>query len=278
MDTDPIAPSLEAEPSQAATGSYDVVHAPRLMAGDRGASWVVEGWDLFQQAKVSWLLVALTSVIWLLLLEHYPLLKILDNVFAFAISAGLMLACHANYQRRPFNPAILLTGFSRLHLGRLLGANLVLIGFSLLLSGLVLGDLLWLIAGNQQLQMLVARMAAQADITNPDFLATLAELDQAVSVIGLLLRLTLILLLLLPVFAAAWFAPALIVLGNCDIKTALLYSLQATMKNVLSFLIYGVLLLILALLALLPYHIGYLLLIPVYQLSVYLSYRDIFVN
>jgi len=277
METAPNMPPTETAPAEAAA-TFDTVHAPRVVVGDRGAGWIVEAWDLFKQAKLSWLLLALVGVVWLELLDSFSLLEVFDSLFSFVISAGLMLACQANYRQQSFNPALLVAGFRREYLGRLLGANLVLIGLSLLIAGVGLGDLLWRIAGDESLQNLLKKAAAQSDITDPEFMNTLAEVDQAFGLMGLLLRIVVILLLALPLLAAAWFAPALIVLGNCNVKTALWYSMKAATENVLSFLIYGVLLLILALLMLLPWHIGYLLLIPLFQLSVYLSYRDIFVN
>ena len=277
METDHNEPPGETAPAQA-VATFDTIPAPRVVVGDRGAGWIVEGWDLFKQAKASWLLLALVGVIWLELLDSFRLLAFFDSLFSFVLSAGLLLACQANYRQHPFNPAILLAGFRREYLGRLLGANLVLIGLSLLIAGVGLGDLLWRVAGDESLQNLLRRMAAQSDVTDPVFMNTLLEIDAAFGLMGLLFRTLVILLLVIPLLAAAWFAPALIVLGNCDVKTALWYSMKAATHNVLSFLIYGVLLLILALLALLPWHLGYLLLIPVFQLSVYLSYRDIFVN
>ena len=33
-------------------------HAPHRVAGDRGAGWIVEGWDCFKAATVPWLLLS----------------------------------------------------------------------------------------------------------------------------------------------------------------------------------------------------------------------------
>jgi uncharacterized membrane protein len=261
----------------AATASFDAVHAPRWVVGDRGASWVVEGWDMFRQSLGGWLPLALAGVIWLLLIDRFSILLLLDSLFAYVIAAGLLLACQANHRRQPVTLNHLLAGF-RLHLGRLLIARLVVLGLSLLIFCLVLGDVVWQIAQQPDLQVLLKKISAQTDYTSEEMLSNLAEVDQAFGLMSLMLRAAILLLLVIPVSAAGWFAPALIVLGNCNVKTALWYSLQATLKNLLSFLIYGLLLLILALLGILPYRVGYLVLIPVYYLSMYLCYRDIFVN
>ena len=49
------------------------------------------------------------------------------------------------------------------------------------------------------------------------------------------------------------------------------------MKNVLAFLVYGLIVLVLAFFAALPVGLGFLVLIPVLAGSVYAAYRDVFV-
>ncbi len=268
---------LPDEAAPTGVDGFDVVHAPRVVVGDRGAGWIVEGWDLFKLAIPGWLSLALVGVAWLLLEDHFKILRAVTLLLDPVWTAGLLLACQANYQRQPVKILYVVAGFRR-NLGRLIAARLIVIGLTLLVTGLALGDLAWTIFNNEQLQTLIRKISEQADPTSQEFMNDILQLDAAIGLTGFLMRLLIILLLVIPLSAAGWFAPALIVLGNCDIKTALWYSLKASTTNLFSFFIYGLLLLLMSLLGVLPWHVGLLLLIPLFYLSMYLSYRDIFVN
>jgi uncharacterized membrane protein len=76
--------------------------------------------------------------------------------------------------------------------------------------------------------------------------------------------------------AALWFAPALVVFRNVPPVEAVMSSLRAVFKNVLPFLLYGVIQLVLAVVASIPFALGWLVLLPVMLLTAYVSYRDVF--
>jgi uncharacterized membrane protein len=75
---------------------------------------------------------------------------------------------------------------------------------------------------------------------------------------------------------AVFFAPALIVLHNFKLGEALKASFHACWRNMLPFLVWGVVALVLAIVASVPLFLGWLLLGPVMLVSMYVAYRDIF--
>jgi uncharacterized membrane protein len=79
-----------------------------------------------------------------------------------------------------------------------------------------------------------------------------------------------------PVAMLFWFAPALVVLNQIAPVDALKQSWSACLKNVMPFLIYGVILLVPAIIATLPVALGWLVLGPAVVASMYTSYRDIY--
>ena len=91
-----------------------------------------------------------------------------------------------------------------------------------------------------------------------------------------ILAVLIIFALLLPVMMAAWFAPALVVFNDRGAVDALKESFSGCLKNVLPFLLYGVILLIPAIVASLPVLLGWLVLAPVITGSIYVAYRDIY--
>ena len=82
--------------------------------------------------------------------------------------------------------------------------------------------------------------------------------------------------LALPVYMALWFAPSLIVFNNLKPVDAMKASFLACLKNIVPFLIYGVILLVLCFVAAIPFGLGFLVLGPVAIASIYTGYRDIF--
>jgi uncharacterized membrane protein len=94
--------------------------------------------------------------------------------------------------------------------------------------------------------------------------------------VTLLLALLVMLALLLPVSMALWFAPALVVFHERSAGEAMKASFVACLRNIVPFLLYGVVAFLLAMLASLPFGLGWLVLGPVLAASLYTGYRDIF--
>ena len=91
------------------------------------------------------------------------------------------------------------------------------------------------------------------------------------------LAMLLSLALSVPLFMALWFAPALVFFNQMSPVESLKASFNACLKNTLPFLVYGLIVLVLAFFAMLPLCLGFLVLLPVVSGSIYASYRDIFV-
>ena len=94
---------------------------------------------------------------------------------------------------------------------------------------------------------------------------------------GMLLAMLVSLVLTVPLFMGIWFAPALVLFNNMHPVDAIKASFNACLKNVVPFLVFWVITLVLIFFAALPVGLGFLVLIPVLAGSVYASYRDIFV-
>jgi uncharacterized membrane protein len=67
-----------------------------------------------------------------------------------------------------------------------------------------------------------------------------------------------------------------VALDNISALAAMRMSFVGCLKNVLPFLLYGIVMLILSFLAAIPVGLGFLILFPVMMASMYTSYRDIF--
>jgi len=90
------------------------------------------------------------------------------------------------------------------------------------------------------------------------------------------LSLLLALALAVPVYMAIWFAPALIMFHDVKPLDAMKSSFFACLKNIVPFLLYGIILMVLCVVASIPFGLGFLVLGPVIVGSIYAGYRDIF--
>jgi uncharacterized membrane protein len=75
---------------------------------------------------------------------------------------------------------------------------------------------------------------------------------------------------------ALWFAPALVVLRKTPPVEALQLSWAASLKNLVPFLVFGLIYIVASIVASIPFGLGWILLLPVSMLAVFVSYRDVF--
>jgi uncharacterized membrane protein len=75
---------------------------------------------------------------------------------------------------------------------------------------------------------------------------------------------------------AMWFAPALVVFDNLAPVEAAKASFAASLKNLVPFLLFGVLYIVAAVVASIPFGLGWVVLVPLVGLCAYVSYQDVF--
>src|SRR4029079_6844782 len=93
-----------------------------------------------------------------------------------------------------------------------------------------------------------------------------------------LLGFLIVLALVVPVNMALWFAPAVVMLQSQTAIVAITQSFKGCLRNIVPFLIYGAILLVLGMLAAIPFGLGWLVLAPVLLASIYAAYRAIYFN
>ncbi|HUJ00896.1 MAG TPA: BPSS1780 family membrane protein, partial [Usitatibacter sp.] len=79
-----------------------------------------------------------------------------------------------------------------------------------------------------------------------------------------------------PLMAAFWFAPALIVMHGLSPVQAMKESFVGCMRNFVPFLVWGIVMTVFAVLAAIPIGLGYLVWIPLTISSTYAAYRGIY--
>ena len=216
-----------------------------------GWTWLVSAWSLFRAAAGTWIGMMLAAIVIAILILLIPFIgPLVANVIPPVFIAGLMIAARNVEQGREAKFSQLFAGF-QVRFG-----PLVLLG---VVSLVIMGAIVFAVVIVTGVQI--------STMPDPDAIFVSRQL---------LLAILLIAALILPLFMATWFAPTLIVLHDMGVAAAMKASFAGCLKNVLPFLLYGVITLIASLIASIPALLGWLVLGPLIFLSVYTAYRDIY--
>lgn len=232
--------------------------ARRCPAG-AGWTWIARGWTLFARAPLMWIL---SILIWLVIAIVMGFLPIVGNlVFQAvnaAIGAGFAVACRSLERGGDFELEQLFAGF-RTRFAPLLVVGLLLIGGSILI--------LLVFAAFVGFSILGALLTGNAQAFYQSVIA---------SAMTILLGGLVAAALTIPLMAAFWFAPALVMLNGVGPVEAMKESFVGCMRNWIPFLVWGIVMTVFAILAAIPVGLGYLVWIPLAVASSYAAYRDIF--
>lgn len=232
--------------------------AARSVDAGRGVTWWIEAWALFMKNPVMWVVFAVILIIGFIVLGLVPFLGFLVSTLVAPVFAGSwMLAARNLEDGGVLEIGDLMTAFKEkatplLVLGALLVAATLVV--MLLAAGLGVG----------------AFMGAMAGGSSASGSGVFAALG-----VGLL-ALVVVLLPSLLISMAIWFAPALVVFRNVAPLEAMKASFAANLRNIAAFVVYAVIYLIAAILASIPFGLGWIVLVPVALLTVYVSYQDVF--
>jgi Predicted integral membrane protein len=240
--------------------------ASRVAFGE-GAAWIVRGWNLFLKAPWIWILLVLIYFAILLVLTLIPI----------PIVGGIAQAL--------IGPALtggMLYGAAQLERGETLQISYLFRAFqdqSRLTPMLALGGIL--LAGSLVMPLITVGFLLVFDAPGGgEGLGEEAEQGaplRAVEALGLP-GLCALLLVGLFLTMAMFYAIPLSMLGGVAPIQAVKASIAGCLANILPLTVFGLIYLVLAVLASIPFALGFLVLGPVTIGAMYSSYRDVFVD
>lgn len=234
-------------------GSFDP--AGRSVEAGRGIEWLKQGWQLFAKNPGMWIAIAVILMVILAVLGMVPVVGGLAAQFLLPVFAGgILLGCRSLAGGGGFAIDTLFAGF-RQHT-----TALILVGVFYLIGVIAITVVVFLVGGGAALTGgLIGRGPGVGVAMGGFFLAMLVMLA-----------------LMVPLAMAVWFAPALVVFHDVAPLQAIKASFFACLKNIVPFLVYGVILFVLCMIAMIPFGLGMLVMVPVMMGSVYASYVEIF--
>jgi len=231
--------------------------AKSLSAG-QGASWFSCGWNLFKQDFGTWFIMFLILIGLSIVLSFIPFIGSLAlMIISPALIGGFMYAAAELAKGNKIEIGDLFQGFrDKARMNKLL----ILGGIYLLAQVILMAVMLSMFGGSA--------MTSAGEAGNVDPAAMMSS--------GMGLSMLLIILVGVAVMLGFVYATPLVMLDNMAPIASIKASYSACFKNILPLLVFGLIYLLLAVIAAIPIGLGFLILIPVSILALYCSYKSIF--
>ena len=218
--------------------------------------WLRLGWGMFMVNPGLWVTASVIVIVGFLALFAVWLAgPLLACLLAPVLAAGLLTMCRKASNTGSFDLQDLASGF------RTATTPLVILGLIFMAAMAAINMIVFVLFSGS-----VAGGLLMPGVTGLGVLLG-----------GSLLAMLLSSVLIIPLAMALWFAPALVMFNNMPPFEACRASLNACLKNILPFLILGLIYFVLSFFAALPVGLGFLVLLPVLSGSAYASYQDVFV-
>lgn len=227
-------------------------------AGD-GWTWIAEGWALFARAPLMWVISMVIVFVVMIAMSLVPMIGTLAfQVLQAVIAGGFVVACRSLEQGDEFDLEHLFAGFKRRFLPLAIVGLLLLLGWVaiILVFGAFVGfSILGAFLTGDPEAMMASMMASVGVI----MIGTLVAVGLSV-----------------PLMAAYWFAPALVMMHDMKPVEAMKASFFACFRNFVPFIVYGLVMLVALIVAMIPFGLGMLVWVPLAITSTYVAYRRIF--
>jgi hypothetical protein len=232
----------------------------RALPTGNGWSWIAAAWPIFRGGAGLWIGITLLLAV------------VYGALLLWMIHGGSFFAFGAAFLLLPIFVAGLMVFSRTLHQGGDPRFAQLFVGFKHRFWALLTLGVVYLVAKLAIVSAVFGLLGvdpASVDMNAPPEVLMMMAAKLS---IGLLISLALI----VPVVMAIWFAPALLAFHQLGPFRAMKLSFLGCLKNVLPFLLYGVVVIVIAAVASLPAFLGWLVLAPVLAASVYTAYRDIY--
>ena len=226
----------------------------RAVDAGRGWAWIADGWGVFKKSPGLWIGMIVVLLLIFFALSLIPLIgMVAATILQPVFGAGLMIACRKIDVGEPPLFSDLFAGFQT-QFGRMatlgalyLAGTVVMVGAGVLVGG-------------------VGILSLGAGSPGPEAAS------------AFLLAALVIMALAVPVAMAFWFAVPLALFNEQGPVDALKSSFTGCLRNIVPFLLYVVIGIVLAFVASIPFGLGWLLLGPVFVASIYTGYKDVYLS
>jgi uncharacterized membrane protein len=234
-----------------------VMPGKALPAG-AGLSWIGEGWKLFTQAPLMWIVMMVLLIVVAVAVNFIPIVGSVGwQILTPVIAGGFVLGCWSLENGGELEIEHVIAGFKRNF------TQLLLLGVMYFVGALVILLVFAMFVG---ISLLPALMMG-----NSDALAAVGAMSG-----GLLMATLAITVLSVLLGAAVWLSPALVIMHDVPPVAAMKASFFAVFRNFFAALLFALVMAVLAVIAAIPFMLGLLVWFPLLIGASYRAYRQIF--
>ncbi len=256
--------SFPAAPLSGQTEADKLIPDGQTVGIDRGMVWISDAFSLFMKAPGGWVLFALVLFVAMFAMGMVPFIGQLGlNLMMPLVLAGVITVCRALERGDPLKSEDFLVGFS----GN--PVPLVIVG------ALYMGGTLIILAIFFFIVIATVGTAILAGFTDPNRFSEIASLG---TLLMLMVAGLVALALYVPLAMAFWFAAPLVHCHGMEPVAAMKSSFMGCLRNILPFLLYGIVSFVLLIIAVIPLGLGLLVMMPVLMMTVYTGYKDIYLK
>lgn len=230
----------------------------RTVNAARAPAWWSEAWALFMKNPGMWLVFGVILLVGFVVLHFIPVFGgLVAALLLQVVVGGWMLSARKLASGGNLEPADLFLGFKdKLN-------SLVVLGAVAAGASIVLVLVMTVIGGGAALGMVAGGVAGSMG-------GMLA--GAAFGMLALLIAVAFTFVMAM----ALWFAPALVVFHDVPPIDAMKASWSASLANIVAFIVYGLIWIAAAVVASIPLGLGWIALMPLTMLGIYVSYQDVF--
>ncbi|MFW2371804.1 MAG: BPSS1780 family membrane protein, partial [Gammaproteobacteria bacterium] len=231
---------------EASNTSSTVFGQTQKRSASAGWHWIKDAFKLFMQSPLNWILLTLIWMAIVVGLSILPLLSVILYIVGPIFTGGIMLGCGALNNNASLSIGHLFAGF-KINTSKLAGLGVIqLMGFIVII---IVAALPFLLTG----------LASSSDIINIFNPETLPD-ESALIII--MLYFLIVLALEVPLIMGIWFSPSLIVFHDLTAWEAFKMSFRGCLANIIPFLVFGLIFMLLAIVAMIPFGLGMIILLP----------------
>ena len=221
----------------------------------RGAAWLAEAFALFRRKPFAWIGLCTGWLLITFAVVQVPAVGLAVSSFLQPVFfASFAIAAFRQLAGEPVMMGDLFSGFRRNV------RALIQLGAIMLIAHLLIIFIVWVILG-------MPTPPAEGAMTFQEFVDSLKGKEWAMLVFVVLSA---------AVKGALWFAPPLIAFHDMTTSQAIRWSVYAAISNIGAMLVYGLALMAAMFVAMIPWALGLLVVIPMMVISTFIGYREVF--
>lgn len=226
----------------------ELLDEPNSLPASSGMDWLKDAWAIFMARPLLWVGFTIFYFLALIVLSLIPIVGLIAGFVGTFVLAGVAYVAYQIDMDEPTSFGDLFMGFRHNVLQQVL---LIVVNFVALIVFAVIFTLI-------------------ATMLGVGVGSVLGEGANLVLVLIMLVGL----LFYIPLVMCMYLAPILILFHDMSAVSAMSLSFKACLKNILPFLVLGILLIIAGLVAIIPFGLGLLVLMPVMMITSYTAYKQ----